>query len=104
MLHNKNGNKDHDDEEPTHVAWAYQKRRRFKTIQIKPLIVGDGRIEPDGTPVIILDREPKGGYGSYDAEIRLLPRGVDPRVKTSPERPEQRAKDSDQSDGNFDPE
>jgi hypothetical protein len=53
---------------------------------------------------MILDREPKGGYGSYDAEIRLLPRGVDPRVKTSPTRPEQSAKDSDQSDENFDPE
>jgi hypothetical protein len=104
MLHNNNGNKNNADKELTHIAWAYQRRRKFKVTQIVPLEIGLGRIEPDGTPIMILDREPKGGYGSYDAEIRLLPRGVDPRVKTSPTRPEQSAKDSDQSDENFDPE
>jgi hypothetical protein len=104
MFHNNDGNKDKSDQERTHIAWAFQYRRRFKVTQIVPLEIGEGRIEPDGTPVMFLDREPKGGYGRYDAEIRLLPRGVDPRVKTLPTRPEQSARDSNQSDGNFDPE
>lgn len=103
MLHNNNSNKDNDDPKRTHVAWAFQKRRRIPRGEyIHHLEVGEGWIEPDGTPVIVQDREPKGGYGSYDAVIKLLPRGVDPRVNTSPTRPEQSSKDSDQNLENSD--
>jgi hypothetical protein len=71
----------------THVAWAFQKRRYRRTVFTVPLEIGRGRIDPDGTPHLRLDRAPQGGYGDYDAVIKLLPRGVDPRTKVEPQRP-----------------
>jgi hypothetical protein len=71
----------------THVAWALQRRRKGRTVYTLPLEIGSGRIDPDGTPRLYLDREPKGGYGGYYAEIILLPRGVKPGTKTAPQRP-----------------
>jgi hypothetical protein len=44
--------------------------------------------DPVWQPRLFLDREPKGGYGGYFAEIILLPRGVKPATKTAPQRPE----------------
>jgi hypothetical protein len=85
--------------ETTHVAWALQRRRKGRTIYTVPLKIGTGRIDPDGTPRLFQDREPKGGYGGYIAEIVLLPRGVIPRTKTAPRRPEHT---SDRSEGNSD--
>jgi hypothetical protein len=67
----------------THIAWAFQRRRQRHTVYIVPLEVGDGRIDPDGTPRLFLDREPKAGYGDYRAEIILLPRGVKPTTETA---------------------
>jgi hypothetical protein len=69
----------------THIAWALQHRRVKRTIWTIPLEVGVGRIEPDGTPHVFLDREPKSGYGGYLAEIILLPRGVAPDARQSDE-------------------
>lgn len=81
------GDDDSEDETMTHVAWALQHRRVRRTVFTVPLEIGAGRIDPDGTPHLFLDREPKGGYGGYYAEIILLPRGVKPATKTAPQRP-----------------
>jgi hypothetical protein len=78
---------DNHDTTMTHIAWALQKRRRGRVVFTVPLEIGFGRIEPDGTPHLFLDREPKAGYGGYYAEIKLLPRGGDPHTKIGPERP-----------------
>lgn len=75
------------EETSTLIAWALQRRRRRSTGYIVPLEIGTGRIDPDGTPRLFLDREPKAGYGDYYAEVILLPRGVKPGTKTEPERP-----------------
>jgi hypothetical protein len=70
------------------VAWALQHRRARRTVFTVALEIGSGRIDPDGTPRLFLDREPKGGYGGYYAEIVLLPRGVKPATKKpAPRRP-----------------
>jgi hypothetical protein len=74
----------------THTAWALQKRRvpgprRTMTIYTVPLEIGSARYDPDGTPHLFLDREPKGGYGNLVAEIILLPRGVNPKATATPD-------------------
>jgi hypothetical protein len=71
----------------TRVAWALQRRRKGRTIFIFPLEVGSSSTDPDGTVRIVLDREPKGGYGDFDAEIVLLPKGVKPSAKAAAEEP-----------------
>jgi hypothetical protein len=71
----------------THIAWALQHRRVRRTIYVVPLEIGYGRIEPDGTPHLFLDREPKSGYGGSFAQIKLLPRGVNPQMTTTAPRP-----------------
>jgi hypothetical protein len=82
----------------THVAWALQHRRARRTVFTVALEIGSGRIDPDGTPHLFLDREPKGGYGGYYAEIILLPRGVKPATKKpAPQRPG--SAESDETDG-----
>jgi hypothetical protein len=78
---------DHDEHTPTHVAWALQRRRKGRATFVVPLEIGTGRTDPDGTPRLFLDREPKGGYGGYFAEIILLPRGEEPGTKIMPQRP-----------------
>jgi hypothetical protein len=88
------GDDDSEEEGLTHIAWALQHRRQRRTVYTVPLEIGTGRIDPDGTPRLFLDREPKGGYGGYYAEIILLPRGVKPARKSAPQRPA-----SDQADG-----
>ena len=81
------GEDDDSENTLTHVAWALQHRRARRTVFTVPLEIGGGRIDPDGTPRLFLDREPKGGYGGYFAEIVLLPRGVKPITRTAPQRP-----------------
>jgi hypothetical protein len=83
------GNDNKKDKPMTHVAWAMQRRRKGRTTFTVPLETGVGRIDPDGTPRMFLDREPKAGYGSYDCEVILLPRGVTPETKAEPVRPGQ---------------
>ena len=73
----------------THIAWALQYRRVKRTTYTVPLEIGVGRIEPDGTPHLFLDREPKAGYGGFFAEIKLLPRGVTPDAQQSDESDEE---------------
>jgi hypothetical protein len=91
-----------DDEEEigktTRVAWALQRRRKGRTTYIIPLEVGTGRIDPDGNARLFLDREPKGGYGGYIAEIVLVPRGVKPSAKVPQDQPH-RPESSTESDG-----
>jgi hypothetical protein len=84
-----------DELELTHTAWAFQQRRRGRTTFVVPLDVGQGRIDPEGIPVIYLDREPKGGWGDWIAKIVLLLRGVDPMTKTPPERVDEDETDED---------
>jgi hypothetical protein len=87
---------DKNGEKPmTHVAWAMQRRRKGRVTYTVPIETGVGRIDPDGTPHVFLDREPKAGYGAYDCEVILLPRGVVPRTKTEPVRPGQAEGDED---------
>lgn len=87
---------DNDNDKMTHVAWAMQRRRKGRgPAYTVGLPTGVGRIDPDGTPRMFLDREPKAGYGSYDCEIVLLPRGVKPKKKVEPQRPGQ----TDDADG-----
>jgi hypothetical protein len=98
ILANLEGMADTDDDNAktlTHVVWALQHRRVRRTVFTVPLEIGAGRIDPDGTPRLFLDREPKGGYGGYYAEIILLPRGVKPGAKTAPERPGQADEDDE---------
>jgi hypothetical protein len=79
---------DNDSEKtPPYVAWALQRRRKGRATFIWPLDIGTGRIDPDGTPRLFLDRNPLAGYGGYFAEIILLPRGVKPGTKIAPHRP-----------------
>jgi hypothetical protein len=78
---------DNHEKLPTHIAWALQRRRKGRATFIVPLEIGTGRHYPDGTTRLFLDREPKGGYGSYFAEIILLPRGVKPGTEIKPQRP-----------------
>jgi hypothetical protein len=88
------GDDDNEEETMTLVAWALQRRRKGRTTYTIPLEIGTGRIDPDGTPRLFLDREPKGGYGGYIAEIILLPRGVKPGTKTGPQRPDEAGGDN----------
>jgi hypothetical protein len=79
---------DNDNEKlPTHIAWAMQRRRKGRATFIVGLEIGTGRHDPDGTTRLFLDREPKAGYGSYFAEVILLPRGVKPGPQIAPQRP-----------------
>ena len=75
-----------DETELTHTAWAFQQRQKGRTTFVVPLEVGQGCIDSEGTPIVYQDREPKGGYGDWLANIVLLPRGMDPLTKTPPER------------------
>jgi hypothetical protein len=105
LNNNNNGNKNNTNEAKPHRAWAYQHRRQRKTVYTIPLEIGEGRINvEDNTAILYLDREPKGGYGGYIAEIHLLPEDVDPRVRMTPQRPGEGIESSDQSDANSDDE
>ena len=89
----------------THVAWALQRRRQRRTVYTIPLRVGTGRIDADGNARLFIDREPKGGYGGYIAEILLVPRGVKPSAKLvqpEPDRPEAPAESNDSNTDDWD--
>ena len=54
---------------------------------------------------LFIDREPKGGYGGYIAEILLVPRGVKPSAKLvqpEPDRPEAPAESNDSNTDDWD--
>ena len=90
---------DNDSEKlPSHVAWAMQRRRKGRATFTVALEVGTGRIDPDGTPRVFLDREPKGGYGDWIAKIVLLPLHMDPTTKTPPEETDQTENEGDEDE------
>ena len=99
----KSKDADEDETELTHIAWAFQQRRKGRTTFVVPLEVGQGRIDSECTPVVYQDREPKGGYGDWLAKIVLLPRGTDPLTKTPPERTDDDETNEDGDEGGDHP-
>jgi hypothetical protein len=95
---------DDDKKNMTHVAWAMQHQHRGRATRTVPIEIGYGRPEGRGMTIFIVN-EPKGGYGSYLAEIRVLPNGEKPQIKAEPVRPGpakgQPPDDTDDEPGGF---